>query len=83
MGIATTLSIYIVRGFALSVASMLAALTGLVALFDFLELLRRSATKPDATFGIVTTIAALRLPWIGIEILPSRFCSAASSPSGG
>ncbi len=70
MGMATTLSIYIVRGFALSVGAMLAALTGLVALFDFLELLRRSATKPDASFGIVSTIAALRLPWIGIEILP-------------
>ncbi len=41
-----------------------------MALFDFIELLRRSATKPDATFGIVAEIAALRLPWIAMQILP-------------
>ena len=44
---------------------MLLALSGLVSLFDFIELLRRSATKPDATFGLVTEIAALRLPYDG------------------
>ncbi len=54
----------------LAVLAVLAALSGLVALFDFIELLRRSATKPDATFSIVVEIAALRLPWIAIEILP-------------
>ena len=70
MTIATTLALYISRQFMLAVLAMLAALTGLVALFDFLELLRRSATKPDATFGIVAGIAGLRLPWIAIEILP-------------
>ena len=53
-----------------AVLSMVAALSGLVALFDFIELLRRSATKPTATFGIVTEIASLRLPWIATEILP-------------
>ncbi len=70
MTFAVTLSRYIVRVFVSAVLSMLAALTGLVALFDFIELLRRSATKPEATFGIVTEIAALRLPWIAMEILP-------------
>ncbi len=49
---------------------MLAALSGLVSLFDFIELLRRSATKPDATFGLVLQIAALRLPYIAMQILP-------------
>ena len=33
-------------------------------------MLRRSVTKPDATFGIVAEIAALRLPWIAMQILP-------------
>lgn len=70
MHFAATLALYISRNFVLAVLAMLAALTGLVALFDFLELLRRSATKPDATFGIVASIAGLRLPWIAIEILP-------------
>ncbi len=50
--------------------AVLAALSGLVALFDFIELLRRSASKPDATFSLVTQIAALRVPYIAIQILP-------------
>ena len=70
MTFATTLSLYIARVFTFSVLVMLAALTGLVGLFDFIELLRRSATRPDANFALVTTIAALRLPWIGMQILP-------------
>ena len=49
---------------------MLFALSGLVAMFDFIELLRRSATKPDATFTLVSEIAALRLPYIAMQILP-------------
>jgi lipopolysaccharide export system permease protein len=70
MLIAVTLSRYIARTFTLAVLAMLAALAGLVALFDFIELLRRSATKPDATFGLVSEIAALHLPWEMMEILP-------------
>ena len=70
MRVAITLSIYIARVFMLAVLGMLAALSGLVALFDFIELLRRSATKPDATFGVVSEIAGLRVPWDAMEILP-------------
>ena len=67
---AVTLSLYIARQFLLSVLAMLAALSGIVSLFDFIELLRRSATKPDATFGLVTQIAGLRLPFVAMQILP-------------
>jgi lipopolysaccharide export system permease protein len=67
---AVTLSFYIARQFTWSVLAMLASLSGLVALFDFIELLRRSASKPDAGFGLVTEIAALRLPYIAMQILP-------------
>ncbi len=70
MPIAVTLSLYIARSFTFAVLAMLAGLSGLVGLFDFIELLRRSATKPEATFAIVSTIAALRLPWVGMQILP-------------
>lgn len=70
MTFALTLSLYIARVFMAAVLAMLAGLTGLVALFDFIELLRRSATRPEATFGIVSEIAALRLPWVGMQILP-------------
>ncbi len=67
---AVTLSLYIARQFTLAVLSMLAALAGIVSLFDFIELLRRSATKPDATFGLVTEVAGLRLPFVAMQILP-------------
>src|SRR5580692_7540594 len=67
---AITLSIYIARQFTASVVAMLLALSGLVAMFDFIELLRRSTSKPDATFTLVSEIAALRLPYIAMQILP-------------
>ena len=70
MTVPVTLSIYIARQFAGSVAGMLLALSGLVAMFDFIELLRRSIARPDATFAIVSEIAALRLPYIAIQVLP-------------
>ncbi len=70
MYIAATLSLYIARQFMAAVLAMLLALTGLVSLFDFIELLRRAATRPDATFALAMEIAALRLPYIAMEILP-------------
>ena len=70
MALVVTLSRYIVRQFALQVTGMLLALSGLVAMFDFIELLRRSASLPDATFGIVAEIALLRLPYVAMQILP-------------
>jgi lipopolysaccharide export system permease protein len=68
--VALTLSLYIARAFTQAVLGMLAGLTGLAALFDMVELLRRSASHPQATFDIVVEIAVLRLPWIAMQILP-------------
>lgn len=65
-----TLSRYISKEFTISVVAMLLALSGLVAMFDFIELLRRASSKPDVTFGLVSEIAALRLPYISMQILP-------------
>ncbi len=70
MTAAITLSLYIVRQFATSVIGMLLALSGLVAMFDFIELLRRSASHPEVSFGLVSQIAALRLPYVSMQILP-------------
>src|SRR3984885_6673148 len=70
MTAALTLSLYIVRQFGLSVSAMLLALSGLVAMFDFIELLRRSASHPEVSFGTVSQIAALRLPFVAMQILP-------------
>jgi lipopolysaccharide export system permease protein len=65
-----TLAGYFGRQFLAAVLVMLVALTFLVALFDFLELLREAASIPSATFAIVSEIELLRLPWIMMQILP-------------
>ena len=65
-----TLAIYITRRFALSVAGMLAALSVLFALFDFIELLRRAVTHPEATLAVLTEITVLHLPWTALQLLP-------------
>ena len=70
MTLTVTLSRYIAKQFVIAVVAAWIALSGLVAMFDFIELLRRSASKPDATFTLVGEIAALRVPFIMIQILP-------------
>ncbi len=70
MKLPITLSWYFGRHFGAAVLSMTAGLTGLVALFDFLELLRESATAPNASFGVIVEIEFLRLPWSMMQIMP-------------
>lgn len=70
MTMAVTLTYYVSRRFLAAALAMLAALTGLVSLFDFIELLRRAASRPDVTLGLVTEIASLRLPYIAMRLLP-------------
>ncbi|MBX9698623.1 MAG: LPS export ABC transporter permease LptG [Acetobacteraceae bacterium] len=70
MTLAATLSRYVARRFAGSVLAMLLGLTLLVSLFDFIELLRRAATRPDAGFALVAQIAGLRVPFVVLQILP-------------
>ena len=70
MKLPITISWYFGRSFAAAVLAMSAGLTGLVALFDFLELLRESATAPHAGFCILVEIELLRLPWSLMQIMP-------------
>ena len=70
MPVAITLSFYIARQFSFSVLALVAALTGLVSLFDFIDLLRRAPTPPDVPASLALEIAALHLPYFCIEILP-------------
>ncbi len=65
-----TISVYFGRQFAAAVVVMLAALTVLVSLFDFLELLREAASAPATSFGVIVEIEFLRLPWMLMQILP-------------
>ena len=70
MVIAVILPMYLARRFSLAVLAMIASLTGLVSLFDFIDLLRRAATRPDVGATLALQIAALRLPFGCMEILP-------------
>jgi lipopolysaccharide export system permease protein len=70
MGFALTLSLYIARQFTWAAIGMLSALSALVMLFDFIELLRRAAQREDVGFGLVVGIALLRLPQYMMQILP-------------
>lgn len=70
MAFSLTLSLYIARRFAMMALVMIVALAALVALFDFIELLRRAATREDVGFVMVASIAALRLPFVILQILP-------------
>ncbi len=70
MKLATIISVYLTRVFIAAVMAMLGGLTAVLVLFDLVELLRRSETKPAATFGIVSEIAVLRMPWMAMQVLP-------------
>lgn len=70
MTLAITLSRYIGRQFTFAVLGMIGSLSMVVALFDYIELLRRSVTQPRATFAVVSEIEAMRLPFVAMEILP-------------
>jgi lipopolysaccharide export system permease protein len=70
MKLATIILVYVTRVFLAAVMAMLAGLTVVLVLFDTLELLRRSVGRPDATLGIVTEIAIMRVPWMAMEVLP-------------
>ena len=70
MTLPITLMTYVARRFAAMALLMVLSLSALVALFDLIELLRRAATRPEAHFALVAQIAALRVPYVAMQILP-------------
>ncbi|MFN9095323.1 MAG: LPS export ABC transporter permease LptG [Alphaproteobacteria bacterium] len=70
MTLPITVMAYVARRFAAMALLMVLALSMLVALFDLIELLRRAATRPEANFALVSQIAALRVPYVAMQILP-------------
>ncbi len=70
MSLARTFTLYVGQRFLGAFLLMLLALTLLVSLFDFVELLRRAAGRPEASFAVVANIAALRIPFIALQIMP-------------
>lgn len=65
-----TLPFYISRHYLFWFLAMLVGFLGIVFIFDCIELLRRTADKPDVTYSLVLTMALLNLPDIGQKILP-------------
>jgi lipopolysaccharide export system permease protein len=65
-----TLSFYIGRRFLAASFAMLGGLTLIASLFDFLDLLRQASDKPQATLGLVAEMELLRIPYLGMRILP-------------
>jgi lipopolysaccharide export system permease protein len=70
MTMAITLTLYVARRFLGATFAMLAGLTLLIGLFDFIELLRRASTRPEANFALVASIAGLRVPYVSLQIMP-------------
>ena len=67
---ARTLATYIARIFTLWCSGVFLTILGLIFISDFLELVRRGATKPDATMSLMLEMAALKLPHMAQEVLP-------------
>lgn len=63
-------TVYLARQFVLAFLAVLAVFLGVIFLIDLIELLRRASGKPDATFGIVLSMALYKLPQTAQKTLP-------------
>ena len=70
MRVSPTFSAYFARHYMFWLGSVFLVLLGIVALFDFVELLRRASGKEDADLAIVLQMSALKLPQLVQEMLP-------------
>ncbi|GAB6054430.1 LPS export ABC transporter permease LptG [Magnetospira thiophila] len=70
MRVSSTLSYYIGRRFLISVLGLYVSFLTLILIFDMIELLRRAASKPNISFGLIVEMGLLKLPQMGQEALP-------------
>lgn len=70
MRLSPTLSLYIVRQFVFMIFGIFFACLVLVYLVDLAELVRRSGTKVEASFGVVAMMAGLKLPGMAERLFP-------------
>jgi len=70
VGLSLTLSLYIAKHAFIGVMIALLALGIIAVVVDMIELLRRAGSRPDATFGVVFTMAWLHLPFFLQQLLP-------------
>lgn len=65
-----TLARYLGRKFILTSLATTIALTGLISLFDFIDVLRRASSHPDVSLWVVLLISTLHAPYYLIYVLP-------------
>ena len=70
MRLAKTLSAYIARQFFIWFCSVFGTMVGVSFLLDYLELLRRGGTRPQAHWGVLLEMAALKLPHTAQDVMP-------------
>ena len=70
MQLARTLSAYIARQFFLWVSGAFGTMAGVSFLLDYIELIRRGGARPQATWGMLLEMAALKLPHTAQQVLP-------------
>jgi lipopolysaccharide export system permease protein len=70
MLLSRTVSFYIGRQFVFWFLVVFLTLLGLVVLVDAIELLRRSASRPDATLPVIAGMSMLRLLFLAQEVVP-------------
>lgn len=70
MRLSPTLSFYVGRNFLLSFCGVFLGLMTVVFLFDLIELLRRAATLPAATLGMIIRMSLLKQPKLAQEMIP-------------
>ena len=70
MRISITLSLYIGRHFLLAFVALFVGFMMLALTFDVIEMLRRAASRPEITLGIVMELSLLKLPNIGQQMFP-------------
>ena len=69
MRLSTTLARYMGRQFILSFLAIFLLLSMVSFIVDFVEILRRSAAKPNVTFGIVLDMSLLKLPFLASHMV--------------
>jgi lipopolysaccharide export system permease protein len=70
MRVSPTFSVYFARHFIFWLCCIFFVLLGVVALFDFVELLRRASGKADTSLAIVFQMSAFKLPQLVQDMLP-------------
>lgn len=70
MPIARTLSFYIARHFLTWFGAVFGTMIGIAFLLDYIELIRRSGSRDQASWGVLLEMAALKLPHTAQDVMP-------------